>query len=142
MQIIIILYIKLLPTWGFPAGASAKEPACQCRTCKRHGFSPCVEDPLEEGMAAHCSVPAWKTPWTEEPGWLRTMGSQRARHNWAGTPTRDTQAGMMPIGSQQRCREPRTESGPHGREEISSPPGPLLIFPHLPAFFTSPRALW
>ena len=42
MQIIIILYIKPLPTWGFPGGASAKEPACQCRTCKRHGFNPCV----------------------------------------------------------------------------------------------------
>ena len=34
------------------------------------------EDPLEEGMATHCSILAWRSPWTEEPGWLQVMGSQ------------------------------------------------------------------
>ena len=34
------------------------------------------EDPLEEGMATHCSILAWRSPWTEEPGWLQFMGSQ------------------------------------------------------------------
>ena len=34
------------------------------------------EDPLEEGMATHSSVLAWKIPWTEEPGRLQSMGSQ------------------------------------------------------------------
>jgi len=34
------------------------------------------EDPLEEGMATHCSILAWRIPWTEEPGWLQFMGSQ------------------------------------------------------------------
>ena len=34
------------------------------------------EDPLEEGMAAHSSVLAWRIPWTEGPGGLQTMGSQ------------------------------------------------------------------
>ena len=34
------------------------------------------EDPLEEGMATHSSVLAWKTPWTEEPSWLQSLGSQ------------------------------------------------------------------
>ena len=35
------------------------------------------EDPLEEGMAAHSSIPAWRIPWTEEPdGLLQSMGSQ------------------------------------------------------------------
>ena len=34
------------------------------------------EDPLEEEMAAHSNSPAWKTPWTEEPGGLQSMGSQ------------------------------------------------------------------
>ena len=38
------------------------------------------EDPLEEGMAAHCSLLAWRIPWTEEPGWLLSVGSQRVRH--------------------------------------------------------------
>ena len=35
------------------------------------------EDPLEEGMATHFSVLAWRLPWTEEPGELESMGSQR-----------------------------------------------------------------
>ena len=35
------------------------------------------EDPLEEGMATYSSVLAWRTPWTEEPGGLQSMGSQK-----------------------------------------------------------------
>ena len=41
------------------------------------------EDPLEKEMATHSSTLAWKIPWTEEPGRLQSMGSQRVRHNWA-----------------------------------------------------------
>ena len=37
-------------------------------------------DPLEEGMATHSSILAWRIPWTEEPGWLQSVGSQRVRH--------------------------------------------------------------
>ena len=39
------------------------------------------EDPLEEGMATHSSILAWRIPWTEEPGRLQSMGSQRVRHD-------------------------------------------------------------
>ena len=39
------------------------------------------EDPLEKEMATHSSTLAWKMPWTEEPGGLQSMGSQRVRHN-------------------------------------------------------------
>ena len=39
------------------------------------------EDPLEEGMATHSSIPAWRIPWTEEPGGLQYMELQRARHD-------------------------------------------------------------
>jgi len=38
--------------------------------------SPDWEDPLEKEMATHSSIPAWRIPWTEEPGGLQTMGSQ------------------------------------------------------------------
>ena len=38
------------------------------------------EDPLEKGMAIHSSILAWIIPWTEEPGGLQSMGSQRVRH--------------------------------------------------------------
>ena len=40
------------------------------------------EDPLEEEMTTHSSIPDWRTPWTEEPGGLQSMGSQRVRHDW------------------------------------------------------------
>ena len=39
------------------------------------------EDPLEEGMATHSSILAWRIPWTEEPGGLQSMGSQRIGHD-------------------------------------------------------------
>ena len=39
------------------------------------------EDPLEEEMATHCSIPAWKIPWTEEPGGLQSTGWQRVEHD-------------------------------------------------------------
>ena len=39
------------------------------------------EDPLEEGMATHSRILAWRIPRTEEPGGLQSMGSQRVRHD-------------------------------------------------------------
>ena len=39
------------------------------------------EDPLEKEMATHSSIFAWRTPWTEEPGGLQSMGSKRVRHS-------------------------------------------------------------
>ena len=40
------------------------------------------EDPLQKGMATNFSILAWRTPWTEEPGGLQSMGSQRVWHDW------------------------------------------------------------
>ena len=39
------------------------------------------EDPLEKGIATHFSILAWRILWTEEPGRLESMGSQRVRHD-------------------------------------------------------------
>ena len=39
------------------------------------------EEPQEKGMAIHSSILAWKSPWTEEPGGLQSMGSQRAGYD-------------------------------------------------------------
>ena len=39
------------------------------------------EDPLEKKMATHSSILAWKIPWTEEPGRLQSMGSQKVGHD-------------------------------------------------------------
>ena len=43
------------------------------------------EDALEEEMASHSSILAWRIPWTEEPGRLQSIGSQRVGHNSATT---------------------------------------------------------
>ena len=45
------------------------------------GSIPGSGEPLELEMATHSSILAWKIPWTEEPGGLQSMGSQRVRHN-------------------------------------------------------------
>ena len=42
-----------------------------------------LEDTLEEEMTTHSSILAWKIPWAEEPGKVRSVGSQRVRHDWA-----------------------------------------------------------
>ena len=41
----------------------------------------CWEDPLEEEMRTHSNILAWRIPWTEEPGGLQSMGSQRVRQD-------------------------------------------------------------
>ena len=60
---------------GFPGGAVVKNPPAkqekQFRSLGR-------EDPLEKEMATHSSILAWEIPWTEEPGGLQSMGSQKS----------------------------------------------------------------
>ena len=41
------------------------------------------EDPLEEGMATHSSILAWRIPWTEEPGGPQSIASQKVGHDWS-----------------------------------------------------------
>ena len=63
--------------WGFPGGSDGKESACNAGVL---GLG--WEDALEEGMATHASILAWRIPRTEEPGGLPSMGSQRVGHTW------------------------------------------------------------
>ena len=46
------------------------------------GSIPGREDPLEMDMATHSSILVWKIPWTEEPGGLQSMGSQKSDMTW------------------------------------------------------------
>ena len=65
---------------SLPIGASDKELACQCRRLKETRVRTLGrEDPLEEGMATHSSILAWKIPWTEETDGF--IGLARVRHN-------------------------------------------------------------
>ena len=66
---------------GILGGASGKEPTCQCRDIGDVGSSLGQEDPLEEGMATHSRILAWRIVWIEEPGELQPMRSQRVRHH-------------------------------------------------------------
>ena len=54
------------------------------------------EDPLEKGMATHSSILAWRIPWTEEPGGLQTMESQRVRQDLV-TNTHAKWNGLEPV---------------------------------------------
>ena len=75
--------------WTFPVALAIKKknlPAMQ-ETQEAWVRSLGQEDPLEEGMAVHFSILAWRIPWTEEPGGLQSTGSQRVRHDWSDTRT-------------------------------------------------------
>ena len=62
-----------------PAGGHG--PACQCRRHETWAQSLGQEDPLQEGMATHSGILAWRIPWIEEPGWLQYIGSHRVGHS-------------------------------------------------------------
>ena len=63
---------------GFPGGSDGKESTCNVGDL---GSIPGLGRALEEGMATHSSILAWKIPWTEDPGKLQSMGSQGVRHD-------------------------------------------------------------
>ena len=65
---------------GFPGDSDGKESACNAGDAV---WSLGGEDSLEKEMATHSSIPIWKTPQTEEPGRLQSMGFQRVGHDWA-----------------------------------------------------------
>ena len=57
------------------------------------------EDPLEKGMATHSSIPAWIIPWTEEPGELQSVQSQRVGHNLATEQQQHYNGGGVGVGA-------------------------------------------
>ena len=66
---------------GFPDGSEGKESVCNAGDTGDAASIPGLRDPLEEEMAPHSSILAWEIPWTEEPGGLQSLGSQRVGHN-------------------------------------------------------------
>ena len=60
--------------WGFPDGSNYLKNLLTIQKTQIQSLG--QEDPLEEGMATHSSVLAWRIPWTEEPGGQQSMGSQ------------------------------------------------------------------
>ena len=68
--------------WGFPQWLRSKESTCNAGGTGDAVWSLVEEGSLEEEMATHSSILAWKIPWTEEPGRLPSIGSQRVRYDW------------------------------------------------------------
>ena len=66
---------------GFPSGSVVKTLPAMQELQEARVQSLDWEDPLEEDIATHSSILAWEIPWTEEPGRLQSMGSQRVEHN-------------------------------------------------------------
>ena len=64
-------------TRGFPSGSVVKNLPAMQEAQEMWVQSLGREDPLEKEMATHSSILAWRIPWTEEPGGLQSMGSQR-----------------------------------------------------------------
>ena len=83
---------------GLPRWRSGKEPTCLFRRCRRHKFDPWIRKiPLEEGMASHSSILAWKIPWTERTGRLQSTELQSFGHNWAYTHTHTRCSRVSPV---------------------------------------------
>ena len=71
---------ELLEVLGFPSGSVVKHlPAMQEMKVRSLGR----DDTVEKEMATHSGILAWRIPWTEEPGGLWSMGSQRVGHKLA-----------------------------------------------------------
>ena len=77
LKVIISIFLSILR--GFPGGSEGKESACNVGDpglIPRSGWSP------GERMATHSSILAWRISWTEKPGRLQFIGSQRVGYNW------------------------------------------------------------
>ena len=90
----------------FPGGSNGKESACNAGDWVR---SLGQEAPLEEGMATHSSILAWRIPWKEEPGGLQSTESQRVGHDWA-TSTFQNVARAENLGLESGCLESEAAS--------------------------------
>ena len=66
---------------GFPGGSTVRSLLAVQEPKEVQVRSLGCEDPLEEEMATHSGIPAWRIPWTEEPDGLQSVGSQRVGHD-------------------------------------------------------------
>ena len=99
------------------------------------------EGPLEEGMATHSSIPAWRIPWTEQPGGLQSMGSHRVSQSKGLThiPTHYTSPhteGIVVDIHFPLYKKLKSQLPPHTDSSGSSFSDSILIF------YFHPRHLW
>ena len=76
---LLVLLMSIL--WGFPGGSVVENPPAMQEMQEMLVQSLSWEDPMEEGMATHANILAWRIPWIEEPDRIQSIGSQRVRHD-------------------------------------------------------------
>ena len=77
------IWTRIVALVWLPGDSAVKNPPAAQEAQERQIRSPDQEDPLEEGMATHSSILAWRILWTEDLGGLPSIGSQRAGHDWS-----------------------------------------------------------
>jgi len=80
-NVLLSLHTHLM---GFSGCATDKEPVCQCKRLKKHGFNPWVRKIPWRRAANHSSILAWRILWTEGLGRLWSIGLQRVGHDYSG----------------------------------------------------------
>ena len=92
-----------LPCWpAFPGGSDGEESACSVGDL---GLIPGSGRPPGGGMTNPSSILAWRIPWTEEPGWLQCMRSQRIGRDWATSTLNLLNLCHTPLGEELALRE-------------------------------------
>ena len=83
LSILCKIHIKndILSSLGFPGGASGKEPICQCRRCKRHGFNPWVGKIPRRKAWQPTQVSFPRESYGQRNPGLQSIGSPRVRHD-------------------------------------------------------------
>ena len=85
INIILSEFLPIFPSivWASQVTVVVKDLLANAGAIEKWVQSLNREDPLEKGMAPHSGILAWRILWTEEPGGLQSMRSQRVEHNWS-----------------------------------------------------------
>ena len=87
---------------GFPDGAVVKNLPTNAGDTGDTGSSLGQNDPLEEEIATHSRILAWKIPWTEDPGGLQSMWFQKSRTRLSCTPSLLSLSCCLAVGSNKK----------------------------------------
>ena len=111
----------------FPGGLAIKNLPAMQESQEMWVRSLDGEDPMEEGMATHSNILAWRIPWTEEPGWLQSTGLQGVGHDWSDLACTHTYLILKPLENCWQCRK-----------QLSQRANPKTIL----GWWVLPRQIW
>ena len=105
------------PLMGFPGGSMVKNPPASAEMQETRVWFLRQKLPLEKEMATRSVILAWKIPWTEEPGGLQSMGSQRVKLNLVKEPDRNNNKSSLGADRDNLSKEWSPEQSPCGSRE-------------------------